>query len=261
MWLKPAISDYSQPLLLSWQQWRQGEWWRDCLVRALEPHWQTIFGHYLVHLGALSALTPNSCRIREQYYVGSKLLPASELREVEEVQQRQLAQVVADISALPFTENSIDAVFMAHQLEHHENPHALLREVNRVLRADGHVVIAVTNPYSPGQLIRAVPAMGQYPPWQSRLFSRQRVLDWLSLMHYEEVASGYFAAGVPWSKERDPEQGWGWLMRGCSWAQSGYYIVARKREWPLTPVRLNHQRQRQLRPESVTARISSVQRN
>ncbi|EGN74318.1 methylase involved in ubiquinone/menaquinone biosynthesis [Idiomarina sp. A28L] len=238
MWLKPATSDYSQPLLENWQQMRHGEWLCSTLEKALEPHWETIFGHYLLKLGGLSASLPNNCRIREQYAVGLE----------------KSAQVRAELNALPFFENTVDAALLVHVLEYHPDPHAVLREVNRVMRADGHLVLALSNPFSPGQLIRAVPGAGDYAPWNSRMFSPQRVRDWLSLMHFEEVAFGYYGVGVPLAKHRDPEQGWGWLLEHCPWLQAGYYLVARKREWPLTPVRLTERRQqRSMRPESVAA--------
>ncbi|RUO22640.1 SAM-dependent methyltransferase [Aliidiomarina iranensis] len=238
MWLKPATSEYSQPLLEDWQQMRHGQWWCDALEDVLAPHWETVFGHYLLKLGSLSASLPNNCRIREQYSVGIG----------------KNAEVKAQLHALPFFENTVDAVLLAHELEYHADPHAVLREVNRVMRADGHLILALNNPFSPGQLIRVVPGAGRYAPWNSRMFSPQRVRDWLSLMHYEVLAFGYFAAGVPWSKTRDPEQGWAWLLDNAPWLQAGYYLVARKREWPLTPMRLAERRQkRSLRPESVAA--------
>lgn len=238
MWLKPATSDYSQPLLANWQQMRHGDWWCNALEKALEPHWETVFGHYLLKLGGLSASLPNNCRIREQYAVGPE----------------KTAAVRAELDALPFTENSVDAALLVHVLEYHANPHAILREVNRVLRADGYLILALSNPFSPGQLIRAVPGAGHYAPWNSRMFSPQRVRDWLSLMHFEVIAFDYFAPGVPWSENREPESGWRWLTQNVPWLQAGYYLVARKREWPLTPVRLTERRQqRSLRPESVAA--------
>lgn len=256
MWLKPANSDYSQPLLNSWAQWRHAEWWRAALATHLAPHWETIFGHYALHLGGLGTAFSHQCRIREQYYVGPHPYHPVVFEQNHEPMPA-LPQFLADYTALPFAEHSIDAVSLIHVLEQHANPHAVLREVNRVLRADGYVIVAVTNPLSPGQLARLWPGASSGTPWQHRLFSRQRIRDWLALMHYEEVASGYFGTGVPWRPQHNPEAGWQWLLTQLPWARVGYYVVARKREWPLTPMRLRTHRQRQLRPESVTARMGS----
>lgn len=85
----------------------------------------------------------------------------------------------------------------------------------------------------------------------SRLFSKSRVTDWLDLMHYEVIHEGYFAAGAPIPAVRDPERGWGWLLRQWPGLSAGYYLIARKREWPITPVRL--QRARRQSPEIATA--------
>ncbi|WP_194755391.1 class I SAM-dependent methyltransferase [Aliidiomarina indica] len=231
MWLKPARIDNAPKAPQHWQQIPHGGWWRDALAVALEPHWETLFGHYLLSLGPLSHGLPNRCRIREQYCVG----PGSK------------AHVHAEYNALPFSENTVDAVLLTHVLEYASDPHSILREVDRVLRADGHLLLALTNPWSPTTVARMWPAWRKSPLLNTRMFSQARVSDWLNLMHYEVIHQGYFAAGVPTSTVKDPEKGWRWLMRQWPSLQAGYYMIARKREWPITPVRMganNRQKQR-----------------
>ena len=58
------------------------------------------------------------------------------------------AQLVCEPSALPFPEASLDLVAMPHTLELHPDPHAVLREVARVLVPEGRVVICGLNPNS-----------------------------------------------------------------------------------------------------------------
>jgi len=240
MWFKPAIRDYSQPLPRRWQDIPQGDWLREALESALAPHWETVFGHYLVKLGGLSAGLDTPCRIREQYIVSPQHSIASDEKFIR-----------ADLHALPLRKDSVDAVCLPFVLQYHENPHALLREVNRVLRADGHVVIAMTNPLSPGQFARILPKYRQQALWDSRLFTPQRVKDWLSLLHYEVIACDYFGAGVMCRADGNPEKGWRQIMQTCSWLQAGYFLVARKREWPLTPVRLRQSHKTPVRSGAV----------
>ncbi|REV44164.1 class I SAM-dependent methyltransferase, partial [Mycobacterium tuberculosis] len=56
------------------------------------------------------------------------------------------ATLLADFAALPFAANSLDLVVMPHALELSPDPHATLREVERVLVPDGRVVICGLNP-------------------------------------------------------------------------------------------------------------------
>ncbi len=86
------------------------------------------------------------------------------------------AQILADPHWLPFPENSLDLIVLPHALEFTSDPHQLLREVYRAMRAEGQIVISGFNPFSlfgaqplfrtrrdravERQLHRAVPAEG-----------------------------------------------------------------------------------------------------
>src|SRR5664279_2575234 len=59
------------------------------------------------------------------------------------------AQVLADPHWLPFSENSFDLVVLPHALEFTDEPHQLLREVYRVIRPEGQLLITGFNPFSP----------------------------------------------------------------------------------------------------------------
>ena len=47
----------------------------------------------------------------------------------------------AEFHALPLTTGSVEAVLLPHTLEHAPHPHEMLREVERVLVGEGHVLI------------------------------------------------------------------------------------------------------------------------
>ena len=49
---------------------------------------------------------------------------------------------------LPIETNSIDLVLLPHILEFSSNPHQILREVQRVLMPEGHVIVCGFNPRS-----------------------------------------------------------------------------------------------------------------
>ena len=55
---------------------------------------------------------------------------------------------VADIThGLPFNNKVFDVVFMLEVLEHVENPSLCLREIRRVLKPQGQLILSVPNPY------------------------------------------------------------------------------------------------------------------
>jgi SAM-dependent methyltransferase len=57
--------------------------------------------------------------------------------------------LVADAGALPLEDGSVDGVFASNLLEHTPDAHAVIREMERVLRPGGWGLISWTNWYSP----------------------------------------------------------------------------------------------------------------
>ncbi|VTP60588.1 Methyltransferase domain [Serratia rubidaea] len=57
-------------------------------------------------------------------------------------------QVRADAYQLPFAAKSVDACLLAHSLPYADDPHRMLREVDRILIDDGWLVISSFNPLS-----------------------------------------------------------------------------------------------------------------
>src|ERR1043165_5563951 len=55
------------------------------------------------------------------------------------------AALAADPLQLPLASQSVDLVVLPHVLEFHESPHEVLREAERVLMPEGHVVISGFN--------------------------------------------------------------------------------------------------------------------
>jgi len=79
--------------------------------------------------------------------------------------------------------DSIDVVLLPHVLETHDDPHGVLREVDRVLRSDGHVIILGFNPVSFWGL-RHVLSRRPFPPGVRRLIPEHRLRDWLRLLNF-----------------------------------------------------------------------------
>jgi SAM-dependent methyltransferase len=144
----------------------------------------------------------------------------------------------AKFEQLPIASASVEAVLLPHTLEYAPHPHELLREVERVLVGEGHLLICGFNPYSPWG-VRHLLSRKRFPPPAERLMSEGRTRDWLRLLGLEVVSSRRYLFASSWSKSL-PERSRDWLERhGPSIAAplaGAYLLKARKRVVALTPI-------------------------
>lgn len=112
----------------------------------------------------------------------------------------------ADPCVLPLATQSMDLVVLPHALEFTEQPHALLREVDRVIRPEGRLVIVGFNPRSLWGARQLLTLDRRSPPWSGNFLSLSRIKDWLALLGFE-MNGGRFAAYAP------PLQSQRWLQR------------------------------------------------
>ena len=104
--------------------------------------------------------------------------------------------VLCDLRELPFAANSIDLVVMPHALEFHDDPHQILREVERILIPDGQLVVTGFNPLSLwGMRPRLRNRQADFPA-NGHYISVLRLKDWLKLLSFE-VDRGNFGCYVP----------------------------------------------------------------
>jgi SAM-dependent methyltransferase len=110
---------------------------------------------------------------------------------------------LTDPGALPFPQSSLDLVVLPHTLELGSDPHATLREVQRVLVPEGRVVISGFNPVSLWGLGRrhyrssdAASVQPPYLPGTSEFIGYWRLRDWLRLLNFE-VESARFGCYRP----------------------------------------------------------------
>lgn len=78
--------------------------------------------------------------------------------------------------------DSVDAVLLPHTLELTADPHGVLREVHRVLRPDGKLIVLGFNPFS-WWGVRHQLSLNGYPEGIFRHISKQRICDWLGLLN------------------------------------------------------------------------------
>lgn len=183
-----------------------------------------LFGYYLLQAGGWGrhiALCDDS-RIRRRF--------------LADTNTKRDPDLVAQPDALPILSDSIDVVVLPHTLELAGEPHRVLRETERVLIGDGHVVILGFNPWSAWGLWRLF-LRRRGVPWSGRFIAERTLRDWLALLGFDIVAVYHHSHALParlgaidrWL-ERAAERGWP-LPAGA------YVLVARKRTVPITPLR------------------------
>ncbi|MBY8236246.1 class I SAM-dependent methyltransferase [Vibrio fluvialis] len=233
--MKPARSEKKLEKPHSWSQLKNGQWVSESIQTRLDEWCPKLFGYHMLKLGGLSCeLVSCNCNIQHQVQLDI---------------QNPLHNVIADAYDLPFLEKSIDAVIVAHQLDYCNDPHRILREVDRVLIDDGYIIVT--------GLASLMPWRKHNLPWSGRMFTPSRIKDWLGVLNYQVIECDQYAL-FPMQKYRPL---WTWLENslGECGAPFGslYFIVARKRTYPLKPIKPHWRIKRRLSPVGLNYRVKS----
>lgn len=142
------------------------------------------------------------------------------------------ARLRGDLHFLPIGGQSVDLVLLPHVLEFAAQPHQILREVERVLIPEGHVVISGFNPVSLWGLVRLLRRSTGEFPWNGRFISLARLKDWLSLLNFE-MTSGRMCCYAPPLASTPWRERFAFMEKaGDRWWPLGggvYFLVAKKR--------------------------------
>ncbi len=239
--------------LQDWFQTARGRYMLDWEIQQLDRVVADIFGFHALQLGlpALEALRANRMphrwlasdgRACTEPPVQTRPQPAHGNTTAARGQRADAGQSVAlacDFSALPFPANSLDLVVLPHALELHPDPHATLREVERVLVPEGRVVICGINPVSlwglrqrRAHLYRRLGFGDLYLPGEGEFIGYWRLRDWLRLLSFE-VESGQFGCYRPAVTDARWLERFQWMDRaGARWWPifgAVYFLVATKR--------------------------------
>jgi SAM-dependent methyltransferase len=193
--------DASPELLAQWFETAKGRQFITAEMALIEKSVARLFGAH--------------CAISSLYSFGNLIntVPCRRVYELvsPSIRQRELEKSVAKpiitpICRLPFADESLDCFILLHTLDFVTNPHDAIREVARVVRPGGQVILVGFNPASLFAWSRFVPGMRQQAPTDARYIGRHRLCDWLALLHFEVEYIG--GAGLfPFRKEvqQEPE--------------------------------------------------------
>ena len=218
------------------------EWYRTPLGEALMQREQALirqllpglFGYHLLQLGG-----DPGCELLSESRISHRMIM---LDEVDECPQPAtgIEYLRGRSSQLPIASDTLDAVLLPHRLEYEGEPHQLLREVERMLIPEGHLLITGFNPLSQFGLRRAVQGWQDEAPWSGHFYTSLRLKDWLGLLGFDTVLRRYYFHRPPLHHRSDLTA----LMRMETLGQrflrplgGAYMLVAKKRVTTFTPIR------------------------
>lgn len=160
-----------------------------------------VFGYYALQLGALAQQYDllSDSRISNCFSV------ASGMPHVAGV------DLIAEPSALPVEFDNVDLVVACHVLDCADDPHQILREIERVLVPEGHCILIGYNPFSWRGMVLFWKRLYQKEMIPT-VYSSFRLKDWFNVLGFEvlEIRTTGF-------RERPGESKWGkwgnWLKR------------------------------------------------
>lgn len=248
MVMRSARSESAPEYPKKWQQLSQGMLARVELEEALIPITERIFGYYLVKMGSLSSqIGIPKCQVKHQYSCAPHA--------------NQHNDLCAKSCKLPFQNNSVDAFLLVGELDFAQDPHQIIREIDRAITADGKVVIAGFNPFSIAGIIKYLPINRKNILHQGRFFTAARIKDWLNLLDFEIVQQDNLLYSSLFMRKRLNKHSrvQKWLKRYLPWFSSMYIIVARKREIPLSPIKPQWKLKPKFSASPATAREAHTQ--
>lgn len=202
---------------------------------ALDAILQNLFGYYLLQLGWVAPrdiLAESRIRMRI-------------VMDVDPPQGMDYPHALAMPEMVPVGTDCLDVVVLQHTLEFAKDPHEVLREVDRMLIPEGHVVIVAFNPWSFLGGWRLVRRRSRRFPWCGRFLSLTRVKDWMGLLGFDtvQVVPLFFRPPLRHEgvmrrlrfMEKLGARGWP-LLAGVN------IIIAQKRVATLTPIKLRRWR-------------------
>jgi len=226
--MNPQIIGSSAPLS-PWLQTPAGLYLAAWETEQFDQAVADVFGFHGLQLGLSSLPGLRNSRIRHCWVAQSPWSPDL---------QPQPA-MFTDPVALPFADQSLDLVVLPHTLEFSHDPHASLREVERVLVPEGRVIISGFNPWSLWGLSQQRAHLYKKLGWGTTFLPQEldfigywRMRDWLQLLSFEvdkaqfgcyrpSVQSPAWLARTAWMDKAGPR--W-WSIFGAV-----YFLVGVKR--------------------------------
>jgi len=179
--------------LLNWEQAQADELLAD------------VFGYHALQVGGVPLEALRGNRMPHRWLAQTEFEPITSAAVPD---MHAPSDLCFDSRAWPWPADSLDLVVLPHVLERSADPHACLREVERVLIPEGQVLITGLNPMSVWgwQYLRAQRKASEAQRLTANLIAYRRLRDWLRLLGFEVQVSRF----VGWTPALASEH---WMRR------------------------------------------------
>lgn len=222
----------------------QHQWFDSALGRYVQQEEQVLYDQAVVDLFGFNALQMGC--VQMDLLRNSRI--ANRYKSSEFTASSHESHLYCCDDFLPFADMSLDLLLLPHRLEFSERPHQTLREAERVMMPEGHLLITGFNPFSMWGAVLAFKNLLSGKtcvrtfPWNGKFIGLARLKDWLALMGFE-VVSVEMCCHIPPFEQELWRKRFSWMNKLCArWLHvmgGVYFIVAKKRVVCMTPLKPN----------------------
>lgn len=240
-WNQCETQAASERQLRDWYRKYPGIWLQDEELALLEKVLTDLFGYHILQIGLnYSQNCLGFSRIPHRMAMAADFSAFAECKNLTQAWNVAIDFFTAEPEYIPIDSDSLDVLVLSHTLEFCANPHEVLREVDRVLIPEGHVVFLGFNPWGLWMPWRSLFAWRKKAPWCGRFISVARLKDWLKLLGFDIRESRHYFFRPPLSHPGIMQRlrfldKWGcrlWPLFG-----GAYFLIAKKRVTTLTPIK------------------------
>lgn len=176
--------------LESWYATDRGQYLLAHTRELLQPPLETAFGYHILQIGPVR---------------GASLIEGSRINHHIHASNRTGTAIglLCEGGELPLESDSVDVVVAHHCLEFDDNPHQVLREIQRVLTPQGQLMLVGFNPFSLRGINIGCRRLWRSSPWnRHQPVSEARLTDWLHLLGCEVQDTSWLYTIPPVGKGR-----------------------------------------------------------
>lgn len=186
LWKQQPASEQLLPLIEQWFQGERGQRLLNAEQALVKEPLSHCFGYHLLQVSVdRSRSLSESCSTPFKFSCHPQ------------ASTRYRSDIHCEFDQLPIATDSIDTVILHHAHEYVANPHAVLREIQRVLVPRGQLIVIGFNPWSLFGLYRMIMRLRPNSVWRNHAVTSRRVVDWLSLLEFRINSVRYGLPGLP----------------------------------------------------------------
>lgn len=165
----------------------------------------------------------------ENKYIDSSLYSKYCILDIKGENNRGSVKIFGKSNQLPIQSEMVDLIILPHLLEFDANRFQTMREIERILKPEGEVIILNFNPLSIWVRLQFLWNIKMSNSWRGYFINRSRVADWLKLLNFEIKTTSEFTVD---STLTTPER---FKLGRHALFSMAYAVRAVKRQYTLIP--------------------------